>query len=272
MKIRFSQTTIVGIALLLLHGLAANAAEVKVISGLAMRTVWEELGPEFEHASNHKLAIWYGVRGSIRKRIDAGGAFDLAVFGKAGLDAYIKQGTIAADTSTEIARVGLGVGKRAGAPKPDIGSVEAFKRALLDAKSVSYIPQAANGLHMAKVYERLGITEQMKSKNVWPQLKAKGVDSFQAVRDGDAELIFVFTHQLRSVDGVEFVGPFPPELQKFNVYVAGVATAAKQPEAAKALIRFLRSPAAIAVIKTIGMEPASANTTMSSQAGTAVSR
>ena len=260
MKIVFSRTAIVGVALLLVHGLAANATEVKVISGLAMRTVWEELGPQFERASDQKVAIWYGVRGSIRKRIDAGDAFDLAVFGKAGLDAYIKKGTIAADTRTEIARVGLGVGMRAGAPKPDISSADAFKRALLNAKSISYHPRGSNGVHLAKVLERLGIAQQMKGKNKWEQLTAKGLDplqaSFQGVRNGEAELIFVYTSQLLSVDGVELVGPFPPELQNFNVFMAGVATAAKQPEAAKALIKFLRSPDAVAVIKAKGMEAA----------------
>ena len=241
----------IGFALLLVQGLAADAAEVKVIAGVAMRAMMGELGPQFERAMGHKLVIWYGHAGSIPRRIKAGEAFDLLVSGSLGLDEYTKQGKIAADTRTGIARVGMGVGARAGAPKPDISSVDAFKRALLNAKSVTYNPEGAPGIHLAGVLERLGIAQQMKAKT---KPVAKGV--VQAVADGEAELGFAFTNEVLSVRGAELVGPFPPELQRYTLFTAGVATAAKQPEAAKALIKFLRSPAAVAVIKAKGMEPA----------------
>ena len=145
----------------------------------------------------------------------------------------------------------MGVGARAGAPKPDISSVDAFKRALLNAKSVTYNPEGAPGIHLAGVLERLGIAQQMKAKT---KPVAKGV--VQAVADGKAELGFAFTNEVLSVRGAELVGPFPPELQRYNVFTAGVATAAEQPQAASALIKFLTSPAAVAVIKAKGMEPA----------------
>jgi len=257
MKTRFFPTAAIGFALLLVQCFAAQAAEVKVISGVAMRAVWEELGPQFERSSGHKLTIWYGYRASIRQRIDAGEAFDLAVFGKAGLDAYIKKGMIAADTRTEIARVGMGVGTRTGAPKPDIGSTDAFKRALLNAKSVSYNPKGAVGLHLANVFERLGIAEQMKAKNIWRQQQSGPSYTAQAMANGEAELGFTFSNEILLTRGVEFVGSFPPDLQHYNLFTAGVATSAKQPEAAKALIKFLGSAAAAAVIKAKGMESVS---------------
>jgi molybdate transport system substrate-binding protein len=240
-----------GVALIVMQGLAAEAAEVKVIAGSGMRPVLEELAPQFERATGHKLVIWYGVRGPIQRRMAAGDAFDLAVLGKASVDRYIEQGKIAADTRTEIARIGYAVGGRAGAPKPDISSVDAFKRALLNAKSVAYNPEGGAGIHAVRVFERLGIVEQMTAK-----LKPVTKGVVEALAEGNAELGVAFTNSFQSVRGVELIGPFPPELQSYILVTAGVATAAKQPEAAKALIKFLTSPAAIAVIKAKGMEPA----------------
>lgn len=250
-KIRSSlASATIGLALLLVQGPAVEAAEVKVIAGVAIRTVMEDLGPQFERATGHKLVIWYGVTGPIRRRMAAGEPFDLAMLGSL-MDEYIKQGTIVADTRTEIARDGLGIAGRAGAPKPDIGSVEAFKRALLNAKSVAYNPEGAAGIHAVSVFQRLGITEQMTAK-----LKPLASSVTQTVAEGDAELGFAFTNSIRSARGVELVGPLPPGLQRYSRVFAGVATAAKQPDAAKALIKFLKTPAAAAVIKAKGMVPA----------------
>jgi len=252
MKIRsYLAAATIGFAFLLTHVVAAQAAEVKVIAGSAIRPVMQELAPEFERATGHKLVIWYGVTGPIRRRMAAGEAFDLAALGPTLMDEYIKDGRIAADTRTEIARDGIGVAGRAGAPKPDISSVDAFKRALLNAKSVAYNSEGGVGIHVVRIIERLGIAEQMTAK-----LKpvAKGVS--KAVAEGDAELGFAFTNSFQSVHGIELVGPLPAELQHYILVSAGVATAAKQPEAAKALIKFLRSPAAVAVIKAKDMEPA----------------
>jgi molybdate transport system substrate-binding protein len=214
----------------------------------------EDLGPQFERATGHKLVVWYGVTGPIRRRMAAGEPFDLAMLGSL-MDEYIKQGTIAADTRTEIARDGLGVAGRAGAPKPDISSVEAFKRALLNAKSVAYNPEGAAGIHAVSVFQRLGIAEQMAAK-AKPVASGSGRGVSQVVAEGNAELGFAFTNSIRSADGVELVGPLPPELQRYSRVFAGVATAAKQPDAAKALIKFLTTPAAAAVIMAKGMEPA----------------
>ncbi|OFW09366.1 MAG: hypothetical protein A3H27_13650 [Acidobacteria bacterium RIFCSPLOWO2_02_FULL_59_13] len=250
MKIRsFLAAAKIGFIILLAQGLSAQAAEVKVITGVAMSAVMGELGPQFERTTSHKLVIWYGNTVTIRRRLEAGDAFDLYVGDE--MAKWVEQGKIADDTRTEIARVGIGVGVRAGAPKPDISSAEAFKRALLNAKSVTYSPQGPQAIYLPVVFERLGIAEQMKAKT---KPFRKG---YAAVADGEAELGFALTNELLSFfSGVELVGPLPPELQSYLVFIAGVSTAAEQPEAAKALIRFLRSPAAVAVIKAKGLEPA----------------
>ncbi len=252
MKIRsFLAAAKIGFMILLAQGLAAEAAEVKVITGVGMSAVMGELGPQFERATGHKLVIWYGNRGEMQRRIETGEAFDLAIMG--ALDELIKRGKITAGTRTAIARVGMGVSTRASAPKPDISSVDAFKRALLDAKSVIYVPESVVGIHLATVFKRLGIAEQMKAKTT----RRQGTEGLaQAIADGEAELGFALTNELLSFSGVELVGPFPPELQSYNAFVAGVATTAVQPEAAKALIKFLTLPAATAVIKAKGLEPA----------------
>ena len=255
MRIRSSLVAAtIGFAFSLMQGVAAEAAEVKVMAGIAMRAVWEELAPQFERATGHKLLIWYGFTGAIRERMEAGETFDVAVFGKGSLDEYTKQGKIAADTHTAIARVGMGMAARAGAPKPDISSVEAFKRVLLDAKSVTYQTNGAPGIHMTSVFRRLGITEQMKAK--YRRLEGKQQSTLPRVASGEAEFGFTFTNEILVARGVELVGPLPLELQRYSLFTAGIGTAARGPAAARALIAFLRSPPAVEVIKAKGMEPA----------------
>jgi len=252
MKMRSSlAAATIGFALALVQALAAEAAEVKVVAGVATRPIMEELGPQFERATGHKVMIWYGVGGAIRRRLNAGEAFDVAIFGKPLLDEYTKQGKIAADTHTPIARVGLGVAARAGSPKLDISSAHALKRVLLDAKSLVYNPEGAAGIHLVAVLERLDIAEQVK-----PKMKPVAGGVLAPIAAGTVELGFAFTNSILDAPGVQLVGPFPPELQRYSSSTAGVATNAAQPEAAKVLIKFLTSPAAIAVIKAKGMEPA----------------
>ena len=166
------------------------------------------------------------------------------------MDDLIKQGKIAGDTRVDIARVGIGVAAREGAPKPDIGSVDAFKSLLLSVKSVTYASEGATGTHFAKVLDRLGITEQVKAKT-----KPNAPDRLlQGVAAGEVELAIHHPFML-SAKGVQFVGLLPAELQSWFVNTAGVGAAAKQPDAAKALIKHLTTPEAAAVIKAKGMEP-----------------
>ena len=241
-----------GVALLLAHGLAAQAAEVRVIAGPALSEVMTELGAQFERATGHKLAITYELAGGVLRRFGAGEEFDVAIGAPSTIDDLNRQGRVAGATRAEIARVGMGVGARRGAPRPDIGSVDAFKRAVLDAGSIAYAPEGATGKHLASVFQRLDMAEQVKFKTR-PQEKPEQVA--QAVADGEADLGFALTNILLSVRGVELVGLFPAELQNYVVFTMAVTSNARQPDAAMALVKFLTAPAAIPVFKAKGMEP-----------------
>jgi len=213
-----------------------------------MSAVIGELGPQFERATGHKLVIQYGLAPALQQRIEAGEAFDVVILNSDAMEALTKQGKIVADTRADFAGIGVGVAVRAGAPKPDLRSVDAFRRAMLDAESITYEPGNSTAIHLARAFERLGIAEQMKAKTT-PQATRRGA---QAVANGEIELAFGPASNL-SVGGVELLGTIAPELQKYLVFVAAVGTAAKEPEAAQALIKFLTAPEAIAVITANGM-------------------
>jgi len=241
---------IFGFAVLSGQGVSANAAEVKVMAGVAMTGVIGELGPQFERATGHKIVIQYAPGLSVKRQIEAGEVFDLVIIGSDVVDDLIKQGKIAGDTRADIVRVGIGVGVREGAPKPDISSVDAFRNTLLNVKSITYAPDGAPGRHLAKVFDRLGIAEQVKTK-----IKPNPVNRVaQVVADGEVELAIHPTPSLVSAKGVQLVGPLPGELQDWFVNTAGVITTAKQPDAARALIKHLTTPEAAAVIRANGME------------------
>ena len=221
------------------------------MAGAAMPGAIGELGPQFERATGHKIVIQYGAGATFKKQIEAGEAFDLVIIDSDEVDDLIKQGKIAGDTRVDIVRVGIGVAVREGAPKPDISSVDAFKNTLLSVKSVTYAPEGATGRHLPKVFDRLGIAEQVKGKT-----KPNALDRVpQVVAAGEVELAIGGIPSLLSAKGVQLVGPLPAELQSWFVNTAGVSAAAKQPDAAKALIKHLTTPEAAAVIKAKGMEP-----------------
>ena len=230
----------------------APAAEVKVWTARAIATVLGEAGPEFERASGHRLAVTSDLPAAFVKRAQAGEPFDLIITGAAPLDALIKDGRIVASSRTEIARSGIGVAVRAGARKPDVGSVDAFKRALLEAKSVAYLRNVGSGLHVAALLERLGIARAVEAKATRPETDIVS----ELVAKGEVELGLVVITQILTTPGVELAGPLPPEIQSYVPFVAGVGTRAPQAEAARALIRFLRGRVALRVIRSQGMEPA----------------
>jgi len=237
--------------MLLVQSVVAKAAEVKVMAGRALAGVIGDLGPQFERVTGHKLVMQYGLSRTFKQQINAGEAFDLVILSIETMDQLAKQGKIAAGPRAEIARAGVGVAVRTGASRPDINSVDAFKRALLNAKSISYSTRTETGEHLAKVFERLGIAEEMKARTK-PQQAPERVA--QAVADGEAELA-IQVASLLLVPGVELVGKIPPELQNYLVFEAGVGVAARQPEAAKAFIKHLMSPEAVPVFKAKGWEP-----------------
>ena len=242
---------IFGFMILWVQGVAAEAAEVKVLSANAMRPVMNELGPRFERATGHQLVIQFDVVGALKRQIDAGEGFDVAILTTPLIDDAVKEGKIAAGTRAGVARSGLGVVVRAGAPKPDISSAEAFKRTLLNAKSISYAKEGAIAVYLPSLFERLGITEQMKAKTKFHPT-GRGAE---LVAEGETELMFLTISAFVPVPGAELLGPLPPELQSYVGYSAGVGTAAKEAEAGKALINFLKAPAAAPVLKAKGMEP-----------------
>ena len=240
----------IGSMILLAQGLTAEAAEVKLIGATPMTAVIKELGSQFERDTGHKLVTKFVSGPVVKQEIDAGETFDVAVSITPVIDELIKEGKIVAGTRADVAYAGVGVGVRAGAPKPDISSVEAFKRALLNAKSVAHSAEGASGTYFKGLLERLGIAEEMK-----PKLRPMPSDRIaQAVPSGEAEMIVV-TMSVIVGYGAQLVGPVPSELQFYNRFAAGVSASAKEAEAAKALIKFLTSPAAVAVIKAKGMEP-----------------
>jgi molybdate transport system substrate-binding protein len=242
----------IGFMVLLAATAAANAADMKLISTNAFRPVISELGPQFERASGHKLVInFVGGPALVKRDIDAGESFDVAISLSPVIDDLVKDGKIVAAAHADVARAGLGVGVRAGAPKPDINSVEAFKRAMLNAKSVAFATEGASGPYFIGLLARFGIAEDMKPK-LRPLTTSTAVE---AVAKGEAELAVLLIPAIVLAPGLELAGPFPSELQNYLRFAAGSGTGAKQPEGAAALIRFLTSPAAAAVIKAKGMEP-----------------
>src|SRR5215831_7146148 len=169
MKIRsLAAAAIFGLMILPAHSVTAEAAEVKVLCASAMRSVLKELGPQFERATGHQLMIQFDVVGALKRQIDAGERFDVTILTTPLINDVVKDGKIAAGTRADVARSGLGVVVRTGASKPDISSADAFKRALLNAKSISYAKEGATGIYLESLFERLGITEQMKAKTKFP--------------------------------------------------------------------------------------------------------
>jgi molybdate transport system substrate-binding protein len=232
-----------------------DAAEIKVWTARAVATVLAEVGPQFERATGHKLAISTDLSSPFVRRAQAGEPFDLLITGSGPLDGLIKDGKIIAATRTEIARSGIGVGVRAGAPRPDISSVEAFKRALIEAKSIAYLKDVGSGIHVARLLARLGIAEALESKVTRPE---RDIVS-ELVAKGDVELGLVVITQILTTPGVELVGPLPPEIQSYVAFTAGIGAHSREPKGARDLIDFLTGPIATPVIREQGMEPAALN-------------
>ena len=229
----------------------AEAAELKVLAGGSTTGWLNELSPQFERATGHKVTIHFDSTPNLIKQATSGTPFDLGVVPVDVFKNAEAKARFAAGPTIDIARVGYGVIVRAGAPKPDVSTPAALKKALLDAKSVTFLPASAAGGYVSGVFERLGIAEAMKSKTV-PQTSTGEIP--KAVARGDAEL-GVFLINVLIAPGVELAGPFPGELQNDLVFTAAVAADTKEADAAKAFIASLQTPAATAVIKAKGMTP-----------------
>jgi molybdate transport system substrate-binding protein len=243
--------SMLGLAPLLSPVTGLAAAELKVLAGGSMTASLNQLSPEFERASGHKLAIHFDSTPKLIKQVTSGTPFDVAmvpvdVFKDSGARARFASGP-----TVDIARVGYGVAVRAGASKPDVSTPEAFKKTLLDAQSLAFLPESAAGAYVLKVFERLGIADAMKAKT---KSQSAPAQIARAVAKGDAEL-GVFLVNVLIAPGVELAGLFSAELQQELVFTAGIAADSKEIEAANALITYMRTPAARAVIKADGMTP-----------------
>jgi molybdate transport system substrate-binding protein len=241
----------VGIIFLLVQGHAAQTAEVKVLSVLPLKTFLDELGPQFERTTGHKLTIKYDVSASLKRQIDAGETFDVAILLPAIIDDLLKQGKVAAGTRTDVSRAAVGVAVRKGAPKPDVSSAEALKNTLLNAKSIAYSSEGGSGIYFKGLLDRLGIAAETNAK-LKPLASSAVVPS---VAKGEVELAVISPPAILADPGVELVGLMPKELQQYVVYTAGVSAAAKEAEAAKALLKHVTTPAAMVVMKSKGLEP-----------------
>jgi molybdate transport system substrate-binding protein len=236
-------------------GSRAMAADIKVLTAGAFKQIVVALAPDFEKQTGNKLIIENETVGALVKKIEGGETFDVTFLSPAAVDDLIKSGKIAQGSRLNIARVGVGVMVKEGAPKPDISSVDAFKRAVLAAKTVAYIDPASggsSGIYVAKLFEQLGIADQVKPK---ARLKQGGYVA-DLIASGDAELGIHQISEIVPVKGVTLVGPLPKEIQNYTTYAAGVASAPKDKDAAAALVKFLSGPRAAEILKSKGMEPA----------------
>lgn len=235
-----------------------SEGDVTVVATTAMKTVFEELAPQIEAATGHRLSASFGPSVQIEKRLAQGEAADVAVLTTAAAKDMIARGIIRADSLTDIARSSLGVAVQRGAPKPDISSVEAFKRALLAAKSVAVsrpVGAGLSGAHMAKVFQDLGIADAMAAKAKYGAGGVTGLVGLIIAR-GEAELGIQQIAELLAVPGIDFVGPLPAALQAVTPFTAAIPTVAHNAEAGRKLTAFLATPAAKQVIEAKGLEAA----------------
>jgi molybdate transport system substrate-binding protein len=250
-------------ALALVAGLSAaasGAAELKVLSAGAMRAVLQELAPAFETASGHKLKIEYATAGVIEQKVTADDEIDVVILTKPRVDKLVAKAKIVGGSTKPLASAQIGLAVKKGAAKPDISSVDAVKKSLLNASSVAYADPASgatSGAYLAQAFEKLGISAELKPKTRLVSASGtQGPRVGEAVARGEAEVGLQPISELMEVEGIEVVGPLPAELQSPDlVYVAGAPYVSEQPIAAKALIDFLSDPKAAAVYKAKGMRP-----------------
>jgi molybdate transport system substrate-binding protein len=246
---------------LLLTG-SAGAAEVRVMISGGLTAAYKALVPEFERQTGHKVLTAFGPSmgttvNAIPVRLERGEPADVLIMVGYALGDLVKKGKVIAGTEVDLTRSPIGISVKAGAPKPDISSADAVKRALLAAKSIAYSDSASGVYVSTEMFQKLGIAAEMKDKA--RQIPAEPVAG--VVARGDAEIGFQQISEMLPVPGVDIVGPLPPELQQITVFSAGIATVSKEPEAGKALISFLASPAARDAIVKSGMEPITAGAT-----------
>jgi molybdate transport system substrate-binding protein len=235
---------------LLLWG-AVHAAEIKVVSTRATEEFYRELVPQFERSSGHKVTTAFMGTADVKRRIEAGETFDVIIMVDSAIDDYARAGKVVAGTRVDIARASVGVGIRAGLPKPDITSVESFRRALLAAKSIGY-STGPSGDYVIEMFRKLGVADAVRSKlKQAPSTVLVG----SIIASGEAELGFQQANELSHFPGVDYLGPLPAELQETTWRSGGIMSGSAVPEAGRALLEFLSGPVAAPVIRKHGLDP-----------------
>jgi molybdate transport system substrate-binding protein len=235
----------------------ARPAEIKVVTSGAFTAAYLELVPEYQQATHNKLLTEFGpsmgtTHNAIPVRLNRGEAIDVVIMAAPALDDLIKQGKVRANSRVELVESKMGMAVKAGAPKPDISTVDALKRTLLAAKSIAYSDSASGVYLSTELFPKLGIADQIKNKS--KKIEADPVGG--VVATGEFEIGFQQISELRPVKGIDIVGELPPGAQRVTVFAAGIPTTSTHPEAAKALIQWLASPAHYATIRKTGLEPA----------------
>jgi molybdate transport system substrate-binding protein len=244
------RVTIAAAGTLLLSSLA-GAAEIKVLSTQATEEAYRELVPQFEKAAGHKVTTVFTGTLDANKRLAAGEVYDLLIMSGPSIDEHIKSGKVAAGSRVDLAKSGVGVGVKVGAPKPDVSSTEAVKKTLLAAKSIGY-STGPSGNYVIGLFQRLGIADEIKSKL---KQTPTGVFVGSIIASGEAEIGFQQVSELSHFAGVDYVGPLPADIQQYTMFSSGLIAGTKEAEAAKALVKFITSPAAAIAFKKRGMEP-----------------
>ncbi len=234
------------------------AIDIKVLSTTAMKMVLEELSPAFERATGNRLDVTLGPSLRLEKQIGEGEVADVAIVSASGVRDLVEQGRLVDGSAVEIAKSSIGVAVPKGAPKPDLSTAEGFKRAMLAAESIACsrpVGGGQSGVHLAKVFADLGITEQMQAKAKYGAGGAGGLAGLVLLR-GEADIGIQQMAELMAVDGIDVVGPLPAEIQMVTPFVAAVPTNAPYAAAGRAVIAFLTTPDAKRVIKAKGLDPA----------------
>ena len=228
----------------------SHPAEIKVMSSAAMKAAYLELVPAFERATGHKVVTTWVPGVDLMKRVKDGETCDLVIMQASSIDELVKLGRIAPGGRFDLAKSGVGIAVRAGAPRPDISSGDALKRALLAAKSLAY-STGPSGVYIISLFSRMGIADELKPKS--RQVKGEPVGA--VVARGEAEIGFQQISELLPVPGIDLVGPLPADIQQITIFAAGLQASATEPAAAQALVKFITAPAAAAVIRKSGMDP-----------------
>jgi molybdate transport system substrate-binding protein len=231
--------------------LAAQNAPLHVLASNGVKAVIDELKPQAERAIGRPLTIEFATSSAVKKQIESGEAFDVAILTSDVIDELAKAGKIAAGTRTEIARCGIGIGVRKGAAKPDIKTVNALKKSLLASKSITYAQDGASAAYILQMEDKLGIADKMKTKTI---LEQGSVRSNARVADGSAEMVLTLVSEILPAPGVDLVGPLPGEVQHYVNFAEGIGPNSKNTDAGKALMKFFASPAVAPTLKAKGME------------------